>query len=218
MISKILEKLQTTTKLKLNLLDETQKVFDQCLAICQQLAEDLKNTDAKDIPIKVERINEYEFIFRIGADVLVFILQSNIVRLPDETYLSKSKYLKDDVSLRFFGQILIYNFLADTITYGRLDDPGYLICRILLNRERKFFIEGDRKIVYSFPELKENPLTQEKLRNLVELLAEAALDNDLLAPAFQDIMLITYNQKLEHTSSMGNPQKIGFEMFAKNRE
>lgn len=218
MISKILEKLQTTTKLKLNLLDETQKVFDQCLAICQQLAEDLKNTDAKDIPIKVERINEYEFIFRIGADVLVFILQSNIVRLPDETYLSKSKYLKDDVSLRFFGQILIYNFLADTITYGRLDDPGYLICRILLNRERKFFIEGDRKIVYSFPELKDNPLTQEKLRNLVELLAEAALDNDLLAPAFQDIMLITYNQKLEHTSSMGNPQKIGFEMFAKNRE
>jgi hypothetical protein len=218
MISKILEKLQTTTKLKLNLLDETQKVFDECLAICQQLAEDLKNTDAKDIPIKVERINEYEFIFRIGADVLVFILQSNIVRLPDETYLSKSKYLKDDVSLRFFGQILIYNFLADTITYGRLDDPGYLICRILLNRERKFFIEGDRKIVYSFPELKENPLTQEKLRNLVELLAEAALDNDLLAPAFQDIMLITYNQKLEHTSSMGNPQKIGFEMFAKNRE
>jgi hypothetical protein len=218
MISKILEKLQTTTKLKLNLLEETRKVFDDCLAICEQLAQDLKNADAKDIPIKVERINEYEFIFRIGADVLVFILQSNIVRLPDETYLSKSKYLKDDITLRFFGQILIYNFLADTLTYGRLDDPGYLICRILLNREHKFFIEGDRKIVYSFPELKENPLTHEKLRNLVELLAEAALDNDLLAPAFQDIMLITYNQKLEHTSSMGNPQKIGFEMFAKNME
>lgn len=218
MISKILEKLQTTTKLKLNLLEETQKVFDDCLAICEQLALDLRVEESKNIPIKVERINEYEFIFRIGADVLVFILQSNVVRLPDETYLCKSKYLKDDVTLRFFGQILIYNFLADTITYGRLDDPGYLICRILINRERKFFIEGDRKIVYSFPELKENPLSHEKLRTLVELLTEAALDNDLLAPAFQDIMLITYNQKLEHTSSMGNPQKIGFEMFAKNRE
>jgi hypothetical protein len=218
MISKILEKLQTTTKLKLNLLEETQKVFDDCLAICEQLAFELKNADTKEIPIKVERINEYEFIFRIGADVLVFILQSNIVRLPDETYLSKSKYLKDDMTLRFFGQILIYNFLADTLTYGRLDDPGYLICRILINRENKFFIEGDRKIVYSFPELKENPLSHEKLRTLVELLTEAALDNDLLAPAFQDIMLITYNQKLEHTSSMGNPQKIGFEMFAKNME
>jgi hypothetical protein len=218
MISKILEKLQTTTKLKLNLLEETQKVFDDCLAICEQLAIDLKVEEPKNIPIKAERINEYEFIFRIGADVLVFILQSNVVRLPDETYLCKSKYLKEDVTLRFFGQILIYNFLADTITYGRLDDPGYLICRILINRERKFFIEGDRKIVYSFPELKENPLSHEKLRTLVELLTEAALDNDLLAPAFQDIMLITYNQKLEHTSSMGNPQKIGFEMFAKNRE
>lgn len=218
MISKILEKLQTTTKLKLNLLEETQKVFDDCFAICQQLSLDLKNADAKDIPIKVERINEYEFIFRIGADVLIFILQSNTVRLPDETYISKSKYLKEDVTLRFFGQILIYNFLADTITYGRLDDPGYLICRILLNRENKFYIEGDRKIVYSFPDLEENPMTQEKLRTLVELLTVAALDNDLLAPAFQDIMLITYHQKLEHTSCMGNPQKIGFELFSKNRE
>lgn len=218
MISKILEKLQTTTKLKLNLLEETQKVFDACFAICEQLSLDLKNADAKDIPIKVERINEYEFIFRIGADVLIFILQSNTVRLPDETYISKSKYLKEDVTLRFFGQILIYNFLADTITYGRLDDPGYLICRILLNRENKFYIEGDRKIVYSFPDLEENPMTQEKLRTLVELLTVAALDNDLLAPAFQDIMLITYHQKLEHTSSMGNPQKIGFELFSKNRE
>lgn len=218
MISKLLTKLQTTTKLKLNLLEETREAFEDCLDICLAFADELKNEGDKDIPIKVEKINEYEFIFRIGADVLVFILQSNIVRLPDETYLSKSKYLKDDLTLRYFGQILIYNFLADTLTFGRLDDPGYLVCRILLNRERKFFIEGDRKIVYSFPELKENPLTKEKLRALVELLAEAALDNDLLAPSFQDIMLITYHQKLEHTSSMGNPQKIGFELFAKNRE
>lgn len=218
MINKILTKLQTTTKLKLNLLDETQGVFEECLEICVALAAALKNAGANDIPIKVEKVNDNEFIFRIGADVLVFILQSNIVRLPDETYLSKSKYLKEDITLRFFGQILIYNFLADTITFGRLDDPGYLICRILMNREKKFYLEGDRKIVYSFPELKENPMTTEKLRTLVELLTQAALDNDLLAPSFQDIMLITYHQKLEHTSSMGNPQKIGFEMFAKNRE
>lgn len=218
MISKILEKLQTTTKLKLNMLDETQKVFEECLEICVALAAELRKSGSNDIPIEVEKVNDNEFIFRVGADVLVFILQSNIVRLPDETYLSKSKYLKEDITLRFFGQILIYNFLADTVTFGRLDDPGYLICRILMNREKKFYLEGDRKVVYSFPELKENPMTTEKLRTLVELLTEAALDNDLLAPAFQDIMLITYHQKLEHTSSMGNPQKIGFEMFAKNRE
>lgn len=37
MINKILTKLQTTTKLKLNLMDETQKVFEECLVICQGL-------------------------------------------------------------------------------------------------------------------------------------------------------------------------------------
>ena len=220
MINKILNKLQTTSKLKYNLFEQSEALFRQMEEICHTIAKEIfeANKDDKPVPLKVERINDFEFIFRIGGDVLIFILQSNIVRLSDDTYLSKTKYLKDDLSLRYFGQILIYNFLSDTLTYGRLEDPGYLISRILLNKENKFFIEGDRKIVYSFPDLKENPVSPEKMRDLIEKLIESALDNDLLAPAFQDLMLITYHQKLEHTSSMGNPKKIGFDLFAKPRE
>jgi hypothetical protein len=220
MVSNIVSKLQTTSKLKYNLFESTEKLFGELEIICRELMQEIteKNKEEKPIPLKVEKINDYEFIFRIGGDVLIFILQSNIVRLPDDTYLSKSKYLKKDVTLRYFGQILIYNFLSDTLTFGRLEDPGYLIGRILLNRENKFFLEGDRKIVFNFPELKDNPVSKEKMRDLVEQLVVSVLENDLLAPAFQDIMLISYHQKLEHTSSMGNPQKIGFDLFAKNRE
>jgi len=220
MINKILNKLQTTSKLKYNLFGQTESLFRQMEEICLTIAKEIHeaNKDGQPVPLKVERVNDFEFIFRIGGDVLIFILQSNIVRLSDDTYLSKTKYLKDDISLRYFGQILIYNFLSDTLTYDRLEDPGYLIGRVLLNKENKFFIEGDRKIVYSFPELKENPVTGEKMRDLIEKLIESALENDLLAPAFQDMMLITYHQKLEHTSSMGNPKKIGFDLFAKPRE
>lgn len=220
MINKILNKLQTTTKLKHNLFGQTEALFKQLEQICHNISKEIHEADKGEtpVPVKVERINDFEFIFRIGGDVLIFILQSNIVRLPDDTYLSKSKYLKEDNTLRYFGQILIYNFIADTLTYGRLDDPGYLIGRILLNKENKFFLEGDRKIVYSFPELRDNPVTEEKMRSLIEQLLESALENDLLAPAFQDIMLISYHQKLEHTSSMGNPKKIGFDLFAKPRE
>jgi hypothetical protein len=220
MINNILKKLQTTSKLKYNLFELTETLFRQLETICFEISSEIQqaNKEDKPVPVKLEKINDFEFTFRIGGDVLVFILQSNIVRLPDDTYLSKSKYLKEDNSLKYFGQILIYNFISDTITYGRLDDPGYLIGRILLNRENKFFLEGDRKIVYSFPELRDNPVTIEKMRSLVEQLVISALDNDLLAPAFQDIMLITYHQKLEHTSSMGNIKKIGFDLFAKPRE
>jgi hypothetical protein len=198
----------------------TEALFLDLEKICTQLAEEINQANKEGIPIsiKVERTNAFEFIFRIGGDVLIFILQSNIVRLPDENYLSKSKYLKGDVSLRYFGQILIYNFLSDTIDFGRLDDPGYLIGRVLLNRENKFFLEGDRKIVFNFPELKENIVNPEKMRDFVEQLVVSALENDLLAPSFTDIMLITYQQKIEHTSGLGNPQKIGFDFFAKNKD
>ena len=218
--SNILTKLQTSSKLKYNLFEMTERLFFDLEKICGQLANEINEHNKEGIPIlvKVERTNGFEFLFRIGGDVLIFILQSNIVRLPDENYLSKSKYLKDDVSLRYFGQILIYNFLSDTIDYGRLDDPGYLIGRVLLNRENKFFLEGDRKIVYNFPELKENPVNPEKMRDFVEQLVVSALENDLLAPAFTDIMVITYQQKIEHISGLGNPQKIGFDFFAKNKD
>lgn len=220
MITNILSKLQTTSKLKYNLFDSVVSLFAQLEEICKDVTLELQEADKgeKPIPIKVEKINDYEFIFRVGGDVLVFILQSNIVKLPDDTYLAKSKYLKSDPDLNYFGQILIYNFLSDTLTFGRLDDPGYLIGRILINKENKFFLEGDRKIVFNFPELKDNPVTKEKMRSLIEDLILSALSNDLLAPAFHDIMVINYHQKLEHTSSMGNPQKIGFDFFAKNRE
>ncbi|MCH6198430.1 hypothetical protein MMU07_02480 [Aquiflexum sp. LQ15W] len=198
----------------------TEALFLDLEKISGQLAKEIveANKEGIPIPIKVERTNPFEFIFRIGGDVLIFILQSNIVRLPDENYLSKSKYLKDDVTLRYFGQILIYNFLSDTIDFGRLEDPGYLIGRIMLNKENKFFLEGDRKIVFNFPELKENPINPEKMRDFVEELVVSALENDLLAPAFTDIMLITYQQKIEHISGLGNPQKIGFDFFAKNKD
>lgn len=219
MLSDIINKIETTSQLKQKLFEQVTSFFADLEKTCREVAIELQKKSANNaIAVKIEKINDYEFLFRVGGDVLVFILQSNIVRLSDDAYISKSKYLKDDVTLRYFGQVLVYNFLADTLTYGRLDDPGYLISRILINRENHFFLEGDRKIVFEFPELKENPITKEKSRKLVENLVLSALNNDLLAPNFNDIMLISYHQKLEHTSSMGNPKKIGFDFFAKNRE
>ncbi|GAB2624854.1 hypothetical protein [Belliella aquatica] len=219
MLSDIINKIETTSQLKQKLFEQVTSFFTDLEKTCREVAIELQKKSANNaIAVKIEKINDYEFLFRVGGDVLVFILQSNIVRLSDDAYISKSKYLKDDVTLRYFGQVLVYNFLADTLTYGRLDDPGYLISRILINRENHFFLEGDRKIVFEFPELKDNPITKEKNRKLVENLVLSALNNDLLAPNFNDIMLISYHQKLEHTSSMGNPKKIGFDFFAKNRE
>jgi len=220
MLSNIVSKIQSTSKLKQNLFVQAMDLFQLLEQSSRTLAEKLSAVCGPEniVPLKVEKINDYEFVFQAGGDVLVFILQSNIVRLSEETYLSKSKYLKSDASLNYFSQILVYNFLSETIKNERLDDPGYLLGRLMVNRENKFFLEGDRKMVYHFPELKENPVTEQKMHEFIELLLSAALDNDLLAPAFGDIMIITYLQKLEHTSGMGHPKKIGFELFAKNRQ
>lgn len=220
MFSNIVSKIQSTSKLKQNLFVQVTDLFQLLEQSSRALASKLEASCGSEnsVPIKVEKTNEYEFSFQVGEDVLVFILQSNIVRLSEETYLSKSKYLKSDASLNYFGQILVYNFLGETIKNERLDDPGYLLGRLMLNRENKFFLEGDRKMVYHFPELHENVVTVPKMKDFLELLVSSALDNDLLAPAFGDIMIINYFQKLEHTSGMGHPKKIGFDSFAKKTQ
>lgn len=220
MFSNIVTKIQSTSKLKQNLFVQVSDLFQLLEQSSRTLAKKLEVACGPEnlVPLKIVKSNDFEFSFQAGEDVLVFILQSNIVRLSEETYLSKSKYLKSDESLNYFGQILIYNFLDETIKNERLDDPGYLLGRLMVNRENKFFLEGDRKMVYHFPELQENPVTEKKMQEFVELLVSAALDNDLLAPAFGDIMIINYLQKLEHTSGMGHPKKIGFDSFAKNRQ
>lgn len=101
MVSNILTKLQTTGKLKFNLFEMTERLFSDLENICAQLAKEIneKSGEINQILVKVEKNNTFEFIFTIGGDSLIFILQSNIVRLPDENYLCKSKYLKDDVTL-----------------------------------------------------------------------------------------------------------------------
>lgn len=220
MFLNIVSKIQSTSKLKQNLFVQVADLFQLLEQSSRTLARKLEADCGPEnlVPLKVEKSNDYEFSFQVGEDVLVFILQSNIVRLSEETYLSKSKYLKDDANLNYFGQILVYNFLGETIKNERLADPGYLLGRLMVNQENKFFLEGDRKMVYHFPELHENPVTEQKMQDFVELLVSAALDNDLLAPAFGDIMIITYLQKLEHTSGMGHPKKIGFGSFTKNRQ
>ncbi|EIM73912.1 hypothetical protein A3SI_16852 [Nitritalea halalkaliphila LW7] len=220
MISNLATKLQEKAALKAAVFKLTQSAFKRLEMQAHQLAQELHAQVKLDAGVQVQfdQVNAHEFILRFGEDALVVILQSNVVKLPEERYLSKAKYVKADDKRAYFGQILVYNFLSDTITYNRMEDHGYLIGRLLLNIENKFFIEGERNLVFHYPELKENDLTDEKLRDMLMLLMRSAVDNDLLAPAFQELMVINYQQKLLYTSGLGSPQKIGFDVFAKNRE
>jgi hypothetical protein len=107
---------------------------------------------------------------------------------------------------------MVYNFMSDSIKYNRINDPGYLLARLLVNHDGRYIVEGEGKLGIVYSRISPSPITESDLNILVKLVLTLAIENDLMAPAYTDVKYITLYQKLEKTQELGAGQKIGFRM------
>jgi hypothetical protein len=170
------------------------------------------NPNDKDVTIEFNAINEHEFHVKLAGDLLIFVLHTNIVTLPDNHLIMQDNYMKLNEVNRYFGQIMIYNFMSDSLKFNRVNDPGYLLARLMINHENRFFIEGEGQLATLFNKVSEDPLTSATVDALVKISLAIAIENDLVAMPYPDVKFITLYQKLEHTPDIGGGQKIGFQM------
>lgn len=172
--------------------------------------------DDKDVTVEFNTINEHEFDVKLAGDMLIFVMHTNVVTFEDTHPIMKEEYiLQNDVN-RYFGQIMIYNFMADSLKFNRSNDPGYLLARLMINHDNRFFIEGEKELA-EYNKISEQPITEEILRKIVKIVLRMAIENDLIAPPFKEVKSITLHQKREHTPELGGGQKIGFRMSYENR-
>lgn len=165
-----------------------------------------------DVTLGFERINEHEFQVKLAGDMLVFVLHTNIVTFDDTHEVMKDSYIQAAEINRYFGQIMIYNFMSDSLKFHRVNDPGYLLARLLINHDGRYIIEGEGKLGVVFSHISESPITEADLNILVKLALTLAIENDLMAPPYTQVKFITLYQKLEKTQELGAGQKIGFRM------
>lgn len=195
------------------------KAFKQLKKEAKQLIGELsKKTTQRheDIKLEVETISDQEFHIRIAGDLLVFVLHTNIITLPPDYEFNKSEYVVNQPLRKYLGQINVYNFMADSFEFNRLNDPGYLLARLLINYENHFIVEGDRQVGFMFETVSAKPLENVDLNILNKLIIAQAAENDLLAPPFPKIRNITVREKIEKTQSLGAGSKIGFQMSYQN--
>jgi len=166
----------------------------------------------EDVTVDFRHINEHEFHVKLAGDLLVFVLHTNVVTFADEHLLMKSDYIREKEINRYFGQVMIYNFMADSIKYNRMNDPGYLLARILINHENRFLAEGEGQLGFLYNAISSSAVTEQDLNAIVKLSLRIAIENDLMAPPFPDVRFITVYQKNEKTQELGAGQKIGFKM------
>jgi hypothetical protein len=194
-----------------NLLAAFDSLAKESKRIITELKKRVKPGDP-DVTVDFKLINEHEFHVKLAGDLLVFVLHTNVVTFADDHGLMKSDYIKEKEINRYFGQIMIYNFMSDSIKYNRMNDPGYLLARILINHENRFLAEGEGPLGFLFNTISPGSITENDLNTIVKQSLKIAIENDLMAPPFPEVRFITVYQKNEKTQELGAGQKIGFKM------
>jgi hypothetical protein len=194
-----------------NLLSAFSLLSKESKRIIGELKKKVKPGD-EDVTVDFKVINEHEFHAKLAGDLLIFVLHTNVVTFSEEHEVMRSAYMQEKEVNRYFGQIMIYNFMSDSIKYNRMNDPGYLIARVLINHESRFLIEGEGQLGLLFNAISEKPISELDLNTIVKLSLTIAIENDLMAPPFPQVQFITLFQKTEKTQELGAGQKIGFRM------
>lgn len=207
--------LETKTCTKQETYRNLQQVFGKLRAesngLIKSINKKIKKKD-KDVTLAVTQVSKNEFHVKVAGDLLVFLMHTNIIMFDKKHQFNKSKYVTDNPMRKYMGQINVYNFMADSLRYNRMKDPGYLIARLFINFENHFLVEGDGQLSYMHEEVSLQPITATDISIFLQLVISQAIDTDLVTVPFSSIRTITLDQKLEKSQALGGGQKIGFQM------
>jgi hypothetical protein len=96
----------------------------------------------------------------------------------------------------------VYNFLADSFQFNRLNDLGYLVARVFVNREMRFFIEAKGPMGIKYNSFSDEVLTKDTLKDLIYDFMIFVISFDLFTPPFDTVREVTVNEMQEKTSSV----------------
>ncbi|MDH5474681.1 MAG: hypothetical protein OEX22_03215 [Cyclobacteriaceae bacterium] len=214
-IENIVQNLKNKSSVKQKTYHHLCATFEALSNRSKEVVKEIKTriTDVdKEVTVAFKKISEREFHVKVAGDLVIFVLHTNIITFPDDHGIIKSRYVAEDDNRRYFGQIMMYNFMSDSVKYNRMDDSGYLLGRILINYENHFFVEGEGQLNFMFDNLSEKIINKMDIDVIIKLAITTAATSDLITPPFQEIKHIKLFDKVESTQSMGGGRKIGFLM------
>ncbi len=219
----ILKSLKEKSSLKQDVYANTVQAFGTLKTIAKQLVGNLsKETAAIDsrIVIEYKEKGEFEFELRIAGDLLIFAMHTNIFEFDKTHQVWRSSYVKDDHGRSFCGMINIYNFLNDSFKYNRINDLGYVIGRIFINKENHYFVEGKRQLGFLYNDFVHAIVDEKTITAILESTILYCLNFDLYTPPFDSIKEISVNDMQVASESMQikTGKRLGFRFQADSDE
>lgn len=212
----IVDTLKGKSVLKQKVFDNTAEAFLMIKDILKNLAREV-NSDLSGIDPRVRMEytdrSTFDAQIRVAADMLLFSMHSNIFQFDREHPAWKTAYIQKNKFNAYSGIINIYNFLADSFKYSRLDDLGYLIARIFINHENQYFVEGKRQMGMLFTNYGNEAFSPESLKTIVFTAISYSLEFDLLVPPYDTVKIASVGQaesKIQH-SRLITGKRLGFQ-------
>jgi len=212
----IVDTLKVKSVLKQRVFDNTGAAFMMVKDILKNLAKEVNgNLTGVDPRIRMEYTDRSTFDaqLKVAGDMLLFSMHSNIFQFDREHPAWKTAYIQKNKFNAYSGIINIYNFLADSFKYSRLDDLGYLIARIFINHENQYFVEGKRQMGMLFTNYGNEEYSKESLQKIVYTAINYSLEFDLLVPPYDTVKIASVGQaesKIQH-SRLITGKRLGFQ-------
>lgn len=215
-LEKLIQLLEEKASVKQDVFAHSKLVFTELKAqasvLIDQLSARYKNRDER-VKINFKDVSPYEFRVRIGGDILVFHMHSNVFQYPENHHFWHHSYFKEDPARSYGGIINVYNFLADSLQYNRENDLGFLIARLFINRDNNFALEGDGQLNTCYRHIEKQVFNSEVQARILELLFEFALEFELYIPQYKRFQTVSVKQAQDFKKriKIKTSKRLGFE-------
>lgn len=200
----ILKLLAEKSVMKQNVYGNTIKVFDQIKyvskTITDELAKGVRQVDSR-VTLGFKEFNQQSFQLKVAGDMLQFDMHTNVFEFDRTHPINKTGYVKQNQMNSFCGIISVYNFLADSFKYNRINDVGFLIARIFINRESHFFIETRTGLNFKYGNYSDAPITEDNIKDIINELIIFAVSFDLFIPPYDAVKQVSVMEIQEKASS-----------------
>ncbi len=197
---------------------ETFNTIKDCIKLkADDLNNELKKIDDR-VQIQFKDTNAQAAHLKVAGDVLEFYMHTNVFEFDKSHPMFKTGYIKNNELNSYCGIINVYNFLSDSFKYNRLNDLGYLIARIFINREKKFFIETKTQIGYKYANFSTEPINLEIISDIINEFIIFSISFDLFTPPFDAVKQVSVLEIQEKASSsaLRTGKRLGYSSGSNN--
>jgi hypothetical protein len=184
----ILKYLTEKVQVKRAAYDATLESFAQLKELLHELCNDMNEVleERQEMQTRLEYRDrgKFEAEIKVAGDILIFSMHSNTFQFDRDHLIWKTSYVQKEPNAAYCGIINIYNFLADSFKYNRTDDLGYLVGRLFINKDKRFFVEGKRQFSFRYHTFGEKGITTEDLTAIIETAILYSIEFDLLVPPY----------------------------------